>query len=186
MLAGDDDLARRIEIGSFGNAGRRCLLAHIAHGLVIQAKNRSHRALARGHGILHQLGADLDDANSVGKFDGAGANQSRVLAEAVPGHCGGLFAPPLLPQPPGCDTGGQHRRLRDDGLIESLGRPFLHQLPQVITEYAAGFTERSTNFVVLCGELGEHALRLRSLPGKYECQRHVCSSYGGGEWAGII
>ena len=153
----NDDLPRRIEIGRLGNATVSGVPANVPDGLVIESENSSHRALARRHGILHELCPALHQSDGITEFDRAGAHQRRVLTETMPCHCDRQCPAQLLPQPPGCDAGGQHRWLRDDGFVEFFRRAVLHQVPQVVTQHVAGLGIGVGNLRVLRRQFGQHA-----------------------------
>ena len=54
-----------------------------------EAEDGGHGALAGGDGLLHELAAEADGADGVGKVEGAGGDVGGILAERVAGGEGG-------------------------------------------------------------------------------------------------
>ena len=142
---------------------------------VVEAEDRSHRALPRRHRCLHRLAAKLHEPDGRPEIERAGADERGVLAEAVAGHRGRQAAAVLAPDAPGRHAGREHRGLRALSLAELLLGAALAQLPEVVAEHVGGFREGFLNERLGTGERGEHADGLRALAGKNEGEGHEAS-----------
>ena len=129
LVAGNNHLPRRVEVDRLADLAARRLPARGGNRFVVESEDGGHAADAPGHGRLHQLGTTFYDRQRVAETDGAGGHQRRVFAQAVAGHLPRFGTAHRLPDPPGRNSGGQHRRLRDDSFVEFFGRPVLHELP---------------------------------------------------------
>ena len=170
---GDHDLSGGIEIHRLEHLALRRLLAKFAHGIVFHAQNRRHGALPRGNGLLHETRAVGDQLHGLDKLDRPGAHQRGIFAETVTGHVPRPRAVGRQPRAPGRHPGRQHGRLRDLGLIQLFLRSLLHQLPEVFAQGLRGLGEGLLHDGKLRCQGVQHADRLRTLPGKNECQCHM-------------
>ena len=170
--ARDHDLAGRVEVRGLYDFALRGFTAGSFDFGVVDAEDRSHRALPRRHCCLHRLAAKLHEPDSRPEIERTGAHERGVLAEAVAGHCRRQAAAVLAPDAPRGDAGREHRGLRALGLAELVLGAALAQLPEVVTEHVGGLRERFLHERLGAGERGEHADGLRALTGKNECERH--------------
>ena len=112
----------------------------VADALVGQADDGRHGAVARGG--LHEPAALADEAQRVGEVQDAGRDHGAVLAHRVAGEegrpargrRGAAPATSGAERAMGRDGRGQERRLRVDGQVERLGRPFPGQPREGLAE----------------------------------------------------
>ena len=138
-VAGDHDLARRVEVHRLDHLRPAPPRAHAARdGVVVAAQDRRHRAPPCRHRLLHRLRAKAHQRHRVGE---ARARPRRPAPCIRPG-CG-RRRPPASARPRARharysrDAGGQHHRLRVDRQVERLRRAVRHQRPQVVAQRVA-------------------------------------------------
>ena len=185
-VAGDHDLARRVEIDGLDHFALGRLAAGGRKFGVIQAEDGSHRALPQRHGFLHHLAAETHDVERGPEIHGIGADQGGVLAEAVTRHRHRPRTAAVDPHPPRGHAGCQHRGLGSLRRTEVRFRARLAQRPQVVAEHLARFVEGRAHDGCGGGEVGQHADGLRTLPWKDECECHRRFSPAGRRAAGIV
>ena len=135
FVAGDHDLARRIEIDRLDHFALRRFETRRAHSVVIEPEYRRHRAGAERHRVLHRLGAEAHQRQRVAKADDAGNHQRRVFAKAVTGDDRRLRTARLAPRAVHRIAGSQHQRLGIERRNHGVGRPFARELPHILFKY---------------------------------------------------
>jgi hypothetical protein len=164
-VAGNHDLPRRIEVDGFDHLSLRRFRACGHHGAVVSTHDRRHRALPRGHGLLHRLRAKAHQRQRIAKRERAGGDERRVFAEAVSGEHRGHRTPGSLPRTQRRDAGGEHHRLRIGREVQCVRRSLLDQRPQVFAEHVGSFAKRIAHDRMR-GKAVHHSDGLRALPGK--------------------
>ena len=100
-----------------------------------------------------------------------GGDQRGVFAQAVAGEQRRRRATDLLPYAPAGHARREQRRLGEFGTVEGVFLAFARQCPQVDAGARGRFGERVADDRMGGRQLGEHAGKLRSLPGKDEGER---------------
>ena len=138
--AGDDGLFGSVQVGRLDRRAHlpRCILAYGDDRLRVHAKNRGHRPLARGHGLLHQLPAAAHGASRGGELDGPGGNVGGVLAQRMSGKI--IRGRPSRGQNPERRHGdGKDRRLGELSQAKLLFGSVEAELRQVEAKCLIGF-----------------------------------------------
>ena len=86
-VAGEDDLARGVEVGADEDAFASCLVADEAGAVFVGTDECDHGGWVGVGGVLHCLAAERDEAEAVGEGEGAGEVEGGVFAEGE--ACGG-------------------------------------------------------------------------------------------------
>ena len=165
FVAGDDHLARRVEVDRGDHLSLRRFFAVGGDGVIVQPDDGGHGTGAFRHGFLHGQTTQLDQFDRIGKGQCTAAHQGGVLTQAVASHHGGV-APPCC-----C-----HRRHSATEAVSKAGwvrqvlfrssRTIHHQGKQVITQHLARLGEGLLDHGMLFGQLGQHADGLGALSRK--------------------
>ena len=140
--AGDDNLAGAVEVDSLdGAALGRNLSADFFDLIFSQAEDSGHAAFTEGHGFLHELAAEADGADGVGKGQGAGSDEGRIFAEAVAGS--DVRCQPFLGEDAAAGRAGREdSRLCIIGFHEFFIRPFEAELGQGKAQCVVSFFKK--------------------------------------------
>ena len=85
-VSGDDRLVGRIQVRGRADFATCRALASVRNHGGRQTHDGGHRAYARGNGVLHISSALAHQLHGIRKLQGTRSHESRILAEAVPGH----------------------------------------------------------------------------------------------------
>src|SRR5450631_1100658 len=165
-VARDNHLSRTIEVDRFDDRALRRLQARGLHLRFIEPEDRHDRTAALGHRFLHGLRSKRDQLDRRFEVKRLGAYERRELAQAVAADDGRCRPTGFAPVPPGRNARGKHGGLRVFGAIQFLGRPLLDDFPKIVAECRGSLGEGPGNDSGGRRETGEHAVRLRTLPGE--------------------
>jgi hypothetical protein len=174
LVTGNHGLFRFVEIHRLYHLTLRGFGTGFNHGGSIESHHGGHRPFTGRHRRLHGLGTEFHQRYGILQLHHTGGYQCRILAEAVPRHQSRLRAAFFEPQTINGNACGQHQGLSIDGLVQRLGRPLNHQLPQVTAQRSRSFVERDTDHRCVAVS-GHHAERLRALAREHKCKFHVDS-----------
>ena len=172
LVAREHDLAGIVVVGDGADftlcrsIGQRLRLVDVG------AEQRRHGADADGHGGLHRLPAQLQQARGVGQAESPGGAERGIFAKAVAGDeialVGQADAAFLLEHAQHRDGIGHDRRLGVFGQRQLILWPFAHDRRELLAERVVDFLEHLARGGAGFGEFGTHADFLAALTGKYE------------------
>lgn len=144
-VAGDDDLVRRIIVGGGDDFALGSFGEESVQGAFREFEEGGHGADPGGDGLLHELAALADDADGVGKVEGAGGDEGGVFAEGVAGDKVGLEAF-AAGDAEGGGGDGDEGGLGVFGLFQLLFGTVEAELADGEAEGLVGFGERGAGF----------------------------------------
>lgn len=169
-LAGDDDLAGAVVVGSDDDAGSGG--ADLLYLLVGERYDGCHGGGMELAGVLHGLGALGHEAQAVGEAEGSGGGEGGELAQGVAGYHVGTEV--------SAEGGGEHHGVEEDGglgdarLAEILVGAGKHEVGDAESEYVVGLVEELACAGIAVVEVFAHAGELCALAGEYECFHVGC------------
>src|SRR5450759_895565 len=85
-IAGNNDLVRAVEVGTFNQPQMACLRDDLLDGGPVQTAYPAHLAKALGHRVLHEQTTPLHQLDTLFEPQDPGINQGRILTQTEPGR----------------------------------------------------------------------------------------------------